>query len=94
MILRALEDFQSRGELVWLGLPPVDWGGAETPMFSSDLNAGVRASPQLTLLSSRRTGSCNRGSYFSPGCNGRLYFDSLSCQKPALQRFYRRTLDH
>lgn len=35
MILRALEDFQSRGELVWLGLPPVDWGSAGTPMFSS-----------------------------------------------------------
>lgn len=37
MILRALEDFQSRGELVWLGLPPVDWGSAGTPMFSSAL---------------------------------------------------------
>lgn len=37
MILRALEDFQSRGELVWLSLPPVDWGSAGTPMFSSAL---------------------------------------------------------
>ncbi len=35
MILRALEDFQSRGELVWLGLPPVNWGSAGTTMFSS-----------------------------------------------------------
>lgn len=37
MILRALEDFQSRGELVWLGLPPVDGGSAGTPIFSSAL---------------------------------------------------------
>ncbi|MEO8991430.1 MAG: hypothetical protein ABI284_04890 [Nitrosospira sp.] len=35
MILRALEDFQSRGELVWRGLPPVDWGSAGTPISSS-----------------------------------------------------------
>lgn len=34
MILRALEDFQRRGELVWMGLPPL---AAQTSVFTSAL---------------------------------------------------------